>query len=427
MHKAIVSRVDRVIPISGADKIQEVVVLGEHLVVSKDISVGDIGILFPVDLQLSDQFCHENNLFRDATKNRDKGKSGFFEDNRRVRAQPFLKVKSSGLFMPLYSVEYAGVSLTENDLGLEFDVLNGIKICEKYISVEQKRKIANSQTKSVKKAEYPLFDKHQDTEQFNYKVDQIPVGALISFHQKKHGTSFRVGKKQQTVVLPKWKRWVNRLIPLFPEKTEYKLVVGTRNVIIENRDKIGYNGSEGFRFEVADTLFPYMEDGMEIMGEIVGYANGKPIMPNHDVKVLKDKSLVKKFGETNVYSYGCKPHEYKFHVYRITRETVDGKNVDMSQKEMERWCEDRNIPHTFEIHPQMLYDGDVEKLKTLAERLSENTDNLYSDYEYPEQIGEGLVIRIDTDGHQPYFLKRKGFAFRCMEGLCQADDVETES
>src|SRR5690606_9686497 len=132
----------------------------------KDISVGDVGLFCPVDLQLSEQFCYENNLFRDKEKNKDTSKAGFFENTRRVRAQPFLKVKSCGLFMPLSSVSYTGMELFSTDLGVEFDVLNGIKICEKYIPEEQKRRIANSQTKAVKKADFPLFDKHVDTEQF---------------------------------------------------------------------------------------------------------------------------------------------------------------------------------------------------------------------------------------------------------------------
>src|SRR5690606_38779262 len=103
VHKIIVAKIDRVIEIPGANTIQEAVVLGEHIVVSKDISVGDVGLFCPVDLQLSEQFCYENNLFRDKEKNKDTSKAGFFENTRRVRAQPFLKVKSCGLFMPLSS------------------------------------------------------------------------------------------------------------------------------------------------------------------------------------------------------------------------------------------------------------------------------------------------------------------------------------
>src|SRR5690606_32885291 len=71
MHKIIVAKIDRVIEIPGANTIQEAVVLGEHIVVSKDISVGDVGLFCPVDLQLSEQFCYENNLFRDKEKNKD--------------------------------------------------------------------------------------------------------------------------------------------------------------------------------------------------------------------------------------------------------------------------------------------------------------------------------------------------------------------
>src|SRR5690606_3139274 len=106
MHKAIVAKIDSVVPIEGADKIHVAYVLGEPVVVSKEWNVGHIGILFPVDLQLSEEYCHENNLFRDNTKNKDTTKKGFFENTRRVRAQPFLGVKSCGYFASCESVGY---------------------------------------------------------------------------------------------------------------------------------------------------------------------------------------------------------------------------------------------------------------------------------------------------------------------------------
>src|SRR5690606_29317689 len=105
MHKCIVSKVEKTIEIPGADNIQIGIVLGESVVISKDIGEGYVGLFFPVDLQLSEEFCRINNLNRDSTKNADQTKKGFFDANRRVRAQPFLKVKSQGYFADIESIK----------------------------------------------------------------------------------------------------------------------------------------------------------------------------------------------------------------------------------------------------------------------------------------------------------------------------------
>ena len=423
-HKAIVAKIDRVIPIEGADRIQIAMVLGEQVIVSKELEVGFVGVFFPVDLQLSEEYCRQNNLFRDSTLNADKTKKGFFENTRRVRAQPFMKVRSSGYFAELHSLDYIGNHKLK--LGDQFDELNGVKICEKYISEKAKNKLANQKTKSVKMVNFPSFLKHVDSEQFKHFADRIEKGSILHFHAKVHGTSFRVGYLQKNIDLPKWKKKINRFIPIFKDK-EMEYVVGTRNVIIENPDKEGYHGNEGFRFQVADVLKPFLEKGMTVYGEIAGYANGKPIMPNHDIRALKDKRYTDKYGNVNHYSYGCPEGQFRLHVYRITRETLGGVHVDMPQSELEKWCDNRGITRTVDVHPKMVYDGDVNKLRELVEELTERPDVLTEDYINPQQIGEGIIIRVENGKTTPDFYKSKSFAFRCMEGLAEADDIETMS
>lgn len=423
-HKCIVAKIDRTVAIEGADRIHIAFVLGEQVIVSKDWQEGMVGLFFPVDLQLSEQYCKENNLFRDSTKNMDETKKGFFEASRRVRAQPFLKVKSTGYFASLDSLDYLGkVNLK---LGDQFDELNGVLVCEKYISEKAKQKIANSSTKKVKLVEFPTFNKHVDSEQFKHFAERIEAGSILYFHAKVHGTSFRVGHLPRTITLPRWKEYVNRFVPVF--KTEVMdHVVGTRNVIIENQDKEGFHGSEAFRFEVADILGTFIEPGMTIYGEIAGYANGRPIMPNHSVKALKDKRYTDKYGNENVYSYGCPEGQYRFHIYRITHQKLNGESVDMTQEQLEKWCDNRGLTRTVDVHPKMVYDGDVQKLRDLVEELTERPDVLTEDFINPQQIGEGIIIRVDNGKGTPDFYKSKSYAFRVMEGLAEADDMETMS
>lgn len=429
MHKAIVAKIDKVEEIAGADTIQIGYVLGERVVISKSWQVGMVGILFPEGLQLSEDFCHHNNLHRSSEKNADNTKKGFFEASRRVRSQPFMKVKSDAFFADTFSVTYAiGHGKTTFDdlkLGYQFDEINGIKICEKYISEKAKVKIANGQQKKVKLNLVPDFHKHVDTEQFKHYVGDIPKGALLSFHSKKHGTSARIHFGKVMRELNKFQRFVNKIFPVFP-LYDVKLVVGTRNCILDTGDKTGFHGSEQYRFDMAKALEPYMIQGMTVYGEIVGYVNGKPIMPNGDVKALKDKAYTKKYGDTIVFKYGCAEHEFKFHIYRITLQ-CGATVIDFTDAQLKHWCECYGFQPTLDVHEPMVYDGNREALCELVERLTERPECLTEDHTDPTMISEGVIIRVDYGNLRPKFYKSKSYAFRVIESIIEAIDTETVS
>lgn len=422
MSRAIIAQITQVIQIPNAEKIQIGVVLGEQVIISKDIEVGDIGVFFPTETQLSEDYCKENSLFRHSHFNKDNTKAGFFEDNRKVKALKLLKVKSEGYFAPLDSLHYTGV--TEFKLLDTFDELDGKKICCKYINEATRKAIANkNQPKQAKKNYAIHFEKHQETAQFKHQASLIPVGALLSYHSKRHGTSGRSGIVKVEIDLPKWKQIINKIYPIFPT-TKFDHIVGSRNVVLMTPEKVGHHGKEEFRFSVANEIRPYLDKNMVAYYEIVGFVNSASIMPSHDVKAMKDKAYTKKYGDKIVYSYTCKEHEFKYHIYRLTYITEDGKNVDFSQKQLEQWCQDRNLPHTLEVSPQELYDGDVDKLMKKVELLTERPEYLTEDFIDPTHISEGIIIRVDVGKMQPYFLKSKSFAFRCLEGLAEALDPE---
>lgn len=421
-HKAIVALVTKTFEIPSATNIQLAIVLGERVIVSKDVQVGHMGVLFPADLQLSEQYCHENNLYRHASMNKNIEKSGFFDDNRRVRCQPFLKVKSTAYFANLESLAYTGV--TEFQLGASFDELNGIKICEKYYSKASREAMAKqNRPKAQKLNATPYFTKHFETGQWLHNAAMIPKGALLSFHSKVHGTSSRSAYTKVMIELPKWKQLVNKFASIFPtEKWDY--VTGSRNVVLTNPDKEAFHGSEKFRFEITESLKPFMEKGMTVYGEVAGYVNGKPIMNPHNTKALKDKAFTKKYGDTIVHKYNCAEHEYRFHIYRISRLNHEGKNIDMSAKQVEQWAKERGFLSTFEVAPQEIYDGDLHKLMEKVEYLTERPDEMCADYVDPSIPSEGIIIRVDTGDENPYFLKSKSYQHRVLEGHIDAVDPE---
>lgn len=427
-HKAIVARIEKVTPIEGANSIQIGHVLGEQVIISKEWEVGMVGVFFPPDLQLSEEFCTNNNLYRDSSLNKDQEKSGFFEKNRRVRCQPFMKVKSEGFFAEKSCVSWTGTDVTALKVGDQFDELNGKEVCKKYISEKTHKAIQSGQKKKVKDISVENFSQHVDTDQFKYHVDSIPVGTLLSFHHKVHGTSGRYGYHKVKRKLPKWKEVVNKVIKVFPEES-WEYVVGTRRVNLfedQRETKKGFHGSEEYRFEILDLLKPHLEKGMTIYGEIAGFANGKPIMGVHSTDCLKDKQFKKKYGKETIYKYGCVEGTYRFHVYRISLTSEDGVETDFTAQQVEKWCRERDILHHLEIHPQMIYDGDKEKLCTLVEQLTERPECLTEDYIDPSHVSEGVIIRVDGEKRVPKFYKSKSYAFKVMEGIFKESNVDEE-
>lgn len=424
-NQAIVARVTEVIEIPNANSVHVAVVLGEFCVTSKNVQKGDVGILFPEGLQLSEAYVYENNLSRKSDNNKDKDKTGFFEENRRVRAQPFLKVRSTALFMPMSSIEYTNTEFDISPVGTQFDTLGGHKICQKYMNAATLKAASTGQGKAQKKNLTPAFLEHVETAQFKHVAGQIPTGSLIYFHAKKHGTSGRTAHTQVFKTLPLWKRVINKLAPVFPE-SEWGFATGTRRVVLKSQDAEGFHGSEAFRHEVTGKLKPFLPQGMTAYYEIVGFVNGGSIMPSHSVAALKDKAYTKKYGDTVTYKYGCQEGQYKFHIYRLTMQGVDGDIRDLSQAALEKWCSERELPYTLEVHPKMIYTGDELALRSLVENLTERLDVLTEDYEDAGHISEGIILRIENGNNTPQFVKSKSYAFRVCEGIASVNEVDLE-
>lgn len=75
----------------------------------------------------------------------------------------------------------------------------------------------------------------------------------------------------------------------------------------------------------------------------------------------------------------------------------------------------------------MIYNGDEETLRELVENLTERPEHLGEDHQFSGMIGEGIIIRVDTNKTNPKFFKCKNYPFRVMEGLADVVDMETVS
>jgi hypothetical protein len=424
--------------------------------VDKSVQIGSVGVYFDGELQLSEKYCSENNLYRNKELNANKEKAGFFEENRRVRVQKFMKVKSEGLFMPLESLEFTGTKINKLKIGDAFDEIENEKICCKYISARTLAYLNSKKNnqKKVKVIEAPMFKEHLDSEQLAYYIDTIPVGALLSFEHKWHGTSGRATytKTKRLNKIPNWLE--NTLAKFYQTKfigrsaqhangklQEYKIkypnlfstekweyLAGSRRVVIfpEQADKEGFHGKETWRFDIIEQLKPYLAKGMTIYFEVVGFVNGSPIMGKHDVSKLKDPKYTNKYGKEITYKYGCLDGTHKIKIYRINLSNEDGESVDLTYPQMVAWCDKRGLPCSKPLIPSFIYDGDKEKLMELVKKLAENEENLCEDYIDPSHINEGCVVRVDYKDLVPSFYKYKSFPFKVLEGIAKDTSVDME-
>ena len=457
MYNAYVTRIKNLRKHTNADRLQCGECFGNTVVVSLEYEDNQLGVYFPTDGQLSQEFADKNNLLRkkDSAGN---NIGGYMDpEKRNVTAVRLRGEKSDGLFMPLQSLESFGdiSTLKEGDI---INVFNGHEICKKYIPRTNKRTgrpTDGNKTRKKKDPVAPLFAEHADTEQLAYNLGAFKAGDQVEITLKMHGTSQRTG---YLPVLKGYKRTLLDRILRRPGKPiyEYGYVSGTRRVVLDDFDG-GFYGSNAFREQHAKKFEGKLMKGETVYYEVVGFTDtGAPIMGNCENKKLNDKEFIKQYGETTTFSYGCSAtgrrmmygsDEYgdfkvdmpcpqsDVYVYRMTMTNEDGFVVEYTPDFMRYRCEQMGIKtvpvFTKLIIPDqeltMPYEEGYEPTKiTVYNSAGEYVQKIAECfYDGPDPVGEthvreGVVVRICN---RPKFCayKHKNFAFKCLEGIVKAD------
>ena len=412
---------------SNADRLQIATIFGASVIVGLDVQIDDIGVYFPIDLQLSQEYCENNNLIRKLDEN-GKNIGGYLEpDKRNIRAMKLRGEKSEGLFMSLESLKYTGE--TKFEVGEKIEMLNGHEICRKYIPRGKKPAAAGKQGNKTRKHTVPiapLFAEHADTEQLVYNMDAFKLGDQIEITLKMHGTSFRVA---HLPIFQGYKRtFLDKIFhregtPIY----DWDYISGTRRCVLSSFDG-GFYGNNEFRKPIEDFFRGKLYKNETVYGEIVGYVNeSQPIMPSVSNKKTNDKKFIKQYGETTVFSYGCESGQSDFYVYRMTMTSPDGNVIEYTPDFMRYRCEQmgaKYVPVMWRGYldgPHGPFDFDIndwnvgEFVKSIAEKY----------YDGPDPIGkthvrEGVVIRIVN---RPKFCayKHKNWYFKCIEGIIKND------
>jgi hypothetical protein len=413
-YKAIISAI-KIKPFPNADRLNLGLIRGEQVVVGKDISDGQLMVYFPCDGQLSEQFCREHNLIG-VWKDGRKIDGGYFTESRRIKAQKFRGQRSDGFAVPLSYLSFTGIDLQTLHEGFEFDVLNGIEICRKYLTPATIRQ----QSLAASNKSNPMFPKHFDTDQWfsgkdkvQSQIDYYKNQVLIILTEKCHGTSQRIGRVLVELPLTRLQRWWNDHLPVKFVSQKWEVIHGTRNAVIDIASPEVFYGSN-FRKIAAEQLSSKLHKGEVIYFEVVGWINETtPIMPFHQTKELANNEFTRRYGVTMKYLYGCQPGKCKILVYRITQANEDGETVELSWMQVVKRCQELNVA-TVPVIATTLENTGLEALINSACNDHSLLDSTH--------IREGVCIRVESpEGMEIY--KHKSFAFKVMEGLIKDVDV----
>ena len=456
MHCGYVTTLKDVRPHPNADRLVLATCFVNTVCVAKDkYTEGEIGVYFPVDLQLSMEFCEKNGLLA-VYENGINISGGYMDPSKRnVKAIKLRGEQSDGLFLPLSCLEYTGVDMDTLNIGDTITTVNGHEICRKYIPRGKHHATAaggagKRAKRKAKRSIAPVFYEHIDTEQLAYNLHMFKSGDLIEITRKLHGTSARTS---HTKVLKGFKRNLLDII-LRREGTpiyDWGTVSGTRRTVLDTFDG-GFYGSNEFRKPYHDFFDGKLLKGETVYYEIVGFTHdGGPIMGVCNNKKLNDKEFVKKYGETTTFSYGCAPHpvpamikapemeevspaipQSDIYVYRMTMTNEDGEVVEYTPDQMRHRCMYmgvKTVPvHWYGLIPENPGSHDDPTISA-GEWVLKKAEQFYDGEEPidPTHIREGVVVRVIN---RPTFTayKHKNFQFKVLEGIikecAEAPDME---
>jgi hypothetical protein len=427
-YKAIVTRLRNVRPHPNADRVKLATCHGNQVVVGLNNEEDQLGVYFPCDGQLSHEFCHSNNLYRDVTKNKNSSEKGMFDDNRRVRAQKFRGEISDGFWVPHNNFDFIGSPLLIDE-GYEFDEIRGTIICNKYINPNTVNASNQNQGKKTKSARTSImFKEHFDTGHFGRHLSDFKDDEIFVITEKVHGTSGRVGHVLVDRKLT-WKDRLAKFLGVNVNEETWGYLNGTRRVVLEETSGTQYH--DPTIREKAFKLFDgNLRKGETVYFEIVGYeTDGRPIMPSVDTTKLGDKEFTQRYGKTMSYSYGCDIQKSDIYIYRITITGEDGHSIDLSWNDIKSRCSEMGLKHVPEITKISLNQirmilgtsdpRDVsDEFMKMVDELAKGPSLLDS-----RHIREGVCVKIDQYGLSPKVYKHKSFEFKVLEGIVKDSGV----
>jgi hypothetical protein len=389
-YAATVVEVHRIVELDNCDNVVATPLLGFQAIVGKETAVGELGIVFTAETQLSEEFTRLNNLHRHGDLNDDESKKGYLEDNRRVKALKFRGHRSDCLFLYLDSLAYTGADLDQLQPGDTFDKLNGHDICTKYVLKRAHTgtpRVAKNKAVVFKRVDEKFLPEHYDTDAYFRNPDAIKPGQFVTVTQKLHGTSIRIGN---TVVKrkPRLRDRIASRLGVAVQATEFDMVYGSRKVIkdVNNPNQNHFYGTDIWSEEGAK-LNGLVPENYIVYGELIGWTgDGSPIQQG--------------------YTYGVPDGTCELYVYRVAFVNGQGRIVDLAWDQVVEFCLDLGLKHVPELWRGPMGDLDVE---TWLDIKFNDLLGIGVPLAKESPCDEGICIRVD--GLAPYVLKAKSPKF----------------
>ena len=451
-----VCKIGEMFPIEGADRLVKTVINGYDIVIPKTHKEGDIVLYFPVETAICEQYLSANNLFEMSEFERNsnveevkeilikmenlkeddieghnalvaeaKSKCGFFNKHGRVRILKLRGQYSQGFVADVSTIVDMDATLADVDwesmVGCQFNEVNGIEFCKKYVPyVKERREHTRGDQSLWKRRMRKLkrfnrlidgqFEFHYDTKMLAEHIGQLSPEDVVSITLKVHGTSAIFANvltmKKSEHSKAACKREIKKMLNLrycrlshsqkeylkkryvenkMKPTKEYGNIYSSRSVIKNqyiNPRAQSFYGSDIWACVNRD-FSPYISNGMTVYGEIVGYLEGSQqfIQKNHD--------------------YGCKPGEWKFMPYRITETDEFGNKVEWDIDKVDEWT--RNL---VVMHPEL-----ANKTMFLTILYYGRLGDLYPDLDTETHWHNNLLARMKED--------KDRFLMEMHEPLCK--------
>lgn len=339
-----------------------------------------------------------------------KSMCGFFTKHGRVRilklrgqySQGFIcGVESFVKFMP----ELADVNWEEM-VGEQFNYIGETELCWKFVPKQKEVRSGGGSDRAWRKRMKHIkrFDRliegqfafHYDTKMLAEHIAELSPEDKVSITVKVHGTSVIIANvltnKESEFSKAYAKGRVKKVANLMPKvisngvkdkliktyveyKTrptqEYGNIYASRSVIKNqyiNPNKHDFYGGDPWGCVNRD-FGPYLDEGMTVYGEIVGYVEGSQAMiqKNHD--------------------YGCEPGHWKFMPYRITMTDTFGNKTEWDIKEVDDWAH-----KIVEEHPEL-----ADKVMFMTILHYGPMGELYPDLDEHNHWHENVLARMKAD------------------------------
>lgn len=412
----------------NADRLQIATVDGNNVITSLSAEVGDCYVYFPLECAINKEFLSWSNSFEDKTLNENKEIKGFFNKSGRVRACRLRSIPSEGYLVPSSSLEIwirrvknSDFTFSEDDVNKEFDTIGDIKICEKYVSITQKKASEKKNKNQKKVVREPKvcenqFKFHVDTIQLKKAIHEVSPEDYISITKKLHGTSWVASK----LLCNRKLNWFEKLLKRLGVKiqdTHYDLLWASRRVLKNGFLEVG-NKEHYYSYDlwedIAKSVDYAIQPSITLYGEAVGFTKGGAYIQNG-------------------YDYGCAPGTFKTYIYRITSTNPSGDVYEFSHRQVKEYCDRYGllmVPELYygkakDLYPEIPVETHWHQnfLEQLMEDYLEKDCEICSN-KVPD---EGIVLRRDIFDVDLYKLKSfKFFEWETKQLDEGVVDIESE-